>query len=143
MSATGERVVFLCKPDAAEIVTALEWLIEHGGSPCLRREKDGRLVILFAGISFAIADALHPTVERWNETLWWLGSPEGDAGVNQIVNAFFPVDEVKDKYIDLIWKEAAELRLGQEDFMNDAVRRTLVLECVTRCLHELPLKKGA
>ena len=138
----ADEFTLLCKPDAAEIVTALEWLIEHGGSPCLRREKDGGLVILFAGISFAIADALHPTAERWDEILWWLGSPEGDTGVNQIIDAFFPTDESKDGYIDLIWKEAAELRLGQIDLMCDATRRTLVLECATRCLHELDLKKG-
>ena len=139
---TDERFVFLQKLDAAELVENLKARTVAGASPVLARGADGRVCVVWGGLSRVIADCLRPSQAEWDARLFWLHSEESGTGVNEVLNFFFPTSESKDNYVSRVWQIIDVLGLEGTDIMDDFTRCVLVLEAICRSVHGLPLVRA-
>ena len=143
MNTAEGKVESLCKrvTDAMIAYDVLEW-IERGASPCVNREKNGKLVVSFAAISEGVMmSARLFMAQKWGAVQRWLSMDESDADVCMIADNFFPTIECREHYVPAIYKEIVALEIGALELMRGDVRRALMLENVCAGWHAIPLLK--
>lgn len=134
----SDEFVLLHKPESDEVIDVLKRWVSVGVSPCVVR-VNGKLVVVFGGVSREVVEYFRPPADIWDDVKWWLSLPEAHDGVYDVALAFLSCDNPVFARIGA--EIVGNLEMSFDEFEQNVMRNALTLEAVTRAWHGLDLKK--